>query len=76
MRRYRKYVVGGTRWNRLVDALCWGAVIALVIWGIRTLAGHRDKPVEAEAYEVLRLRYARGEITKEQFEEIKAALSS
>ena len=54
----------------------WGAIIALVVWGIRTIAGRGDKPVEEDAYQILRRRYARGEITKEQFEEIKATLSN
>ena len=54
----------------------WGAIIALVVWWIRTLAGREDKPVEEDAYQILRRRYARGEITKEQFEEIKATLSN
>ena len=54
----------------------WGTVIALVVWGIRTFAGRGDKPLEEDAYGILGRRYNRGGITREQFEEIKAALSS
>ena len=70
----------GTGWWMLFGAIWmvvfWGAIIALVVWGIRTLAGRGDKPVEEDAYQILRRRYARGETTKEQFEEIKATLSN
>jgi len=59
----RIYLVGSTRWNRLVDALWWnldgpflGSSHRLVIWGIRTLAGHGNKSVEEDAYEILRRR--------------------
>ena len=70
----------GTGWWMLFGGiwmvLFWGAVIALVVWGVRALAGRGDKPVEEDAYEILRRRYARGEITKGQFDEIKATTSS
>jgi putative membrane protein len=56
--------------------LFWGAIIALIVWGIRTLAGRNGRPIwEESALEIARRRYARGEITREEFEEIKATLS-
>ena len=55
--------------------LFWGAFIGLVVWGIRALTGSRGKPVNREdRYEIVRRRYAQGEITREQFEEIRATL--
>ena len=70
----------GTGWWMIFGGiwmiLFWGAIIGLAVWGIRTLAARGDKAAEENAYEILRRRYARGEITKEQFEAIKAALSS
>ncbi|MFQ6026654.1 MAG: SHOCT domain-containing protein [Dehalococcoidia bacterium] len=57
--------------------LFWGVVIALVGWGIRTLVSYKDKPVKRESPgEIARRRYASGEITKEQFEEINATLNA
>jgi putative membrane protein len=53
--------------------LFWGVVIALVIWGVRALTRDRDThmPGGRTALEIAKERYARGEITKEQFDQIK-----
>jgi hypothetical protein len=46
------------------------------LWGIRALTGRSARPVaEESAIEIARRRYARGEITKEEFEEIEATLT-
>jgi putative membrane protein len=54
----------------------WGAIIALVVWVVRRLSqptsaftGDRSLPME-----IAKARYARGEITREQFEELKKDL--
>ena len=56
-------------------ALVIGGVVLLVVWlarsGGRTLSG---APSGNAALEILRTRYARGEITKEQFDAIKRDL--
>jgi len=55
--------------------LFWGVLIGLVVWGIRASTGQRDKPVETEdPLEIAERRFARGEITFEEFEEIKIGL--
>jgi putative membrane protein len=55
--------------------LFWGAITALVVWGVRALAGRSGRPVgEESTLEIAQRRYARGEITREEFEEIKATL--
>jgi putative membrane protein len=55
--------------------LFWGAIIGLVVWGILTLSRgrHDSGPIEDPA-EIAGRRYARGEITREQFEEIRDTL--
>jgi putative membrane protein len=57
----------------------WGGIIALVIWGIMRLTrdgstkgGNGEKP---SPLDIAKERYARGEITKEQFEQMKKDLS-
>jgi len=46
----------------------WVAVIAAVVLAIRWLAG-QGRPVQGDhALEILRQRYARGEIDREEFE--------
>jgi putative membrane protein len=55
----------------------WIGVIWLVVWGIRKIArGSEGKSSGTRsALDIARERYARGEITKEQFEQYKKDLS-
>ncbi len=50
----------------------WAAVIGLIAWGIRsfTRRDERETPVE-----ILQKRLARGEITPEQYQQLKAQLT-
>ncbi len=59
--------------------ILWVVIAALIIWGIVALArrgspksetGQKSDPVE-----IAKDRYAKGEISKEQFEDIKKNLS-
>src|SRR5215510_12964840 len=54
----------------------WGAVIAGIVLAIRWMVsrGRPSHPTDA-ALDILRQRYARGDITKEEFEEKKQDLS-
>ena len=55
--------------------LFWGVIIGLAVWGFRVLTGRTNKPMYKEnPEEIIRNRYARGEISREQFEEIRAIL--
>jgi putative membrane protein len=53
----------------LMMLVFWGAVIAAIVLGIRWLTGlgRAGRPHDA-ALDILRQRYARGEIDKEEFE--------
>ena len=54
--------------------LFWGAIIALIVWGISKLTG-QGRPVQTHyPLDTARERYAKGEISREEFEEIKKAL--
>lgn len=55
----------------------WGAIIALIVWVVirltrhtATTGGGKQNPLD-----IARERYARGEISKEQFEQIKKDLT-
>jgi putative membrane protein len=68
-------------WGMLiVGVLFWGSVFGLAVWGIRRLTGRADRDDRSIArkspMEYLKKRYAKGEITKEQFDEIKRDLLS
>jgi putative membrane protein len=53
-----------------------GAVIWLVVWTIKRANGHKSTDVSTQnALDIARTRYAKGEITKEQFEQMKKDLS-
>lgn len=56
--------------------LFWGVVIGLIVWGITRLAGGRSERRDADEtpLEIARKRLARGEITREQFEELQKVL--
>jgi putative membrane protein len=50
----------------------WGAVITLIIWAIRRYSGRSY--TQQNPMDIARARYAKGEISKEQFEQIKKDL--
>lgn len=53
----------------------WGGLIALVVWGVRRLTGRTCPVSHHDPLEIAKQRYARGEITKAEFEQIKKDLS-
>ena len=55
--------------------LFWGLIIVAVVVGIRWLLGQGKESRSDSALEILRQRYARGEINKEEFEAKKRDLS-
>ena len=59
--------------------IVWVVVIALIVWGITVLVKHSSSTTNTsqkrDPLEIARERYARGEIKKEEYEEIKKTLS-
>ena len=51
--------------------LFWGALIVVVIWGVRTLT---TSPSGGDAMDTLRRRLAAGDISQEDFEKTKRIL--
>lgn len=64
------YGMGG--WMMLLWFLIAVAIIALVVWAITRAAASQGRGTGPE--EILRERYARGEITREQFEQMREDL--
>ena len=62
--------------------LFWIGVIALLCWGVSHWSGLRNQPAppvppfEANALEILRRRYARGEIDGATFDQMRERLES
>jgi putative membrane protein len=70
------YGFGGGMWMMIMMVVFWG----LIIWGIMVLARHFGRDRHTGYYdntplEILKRRYAQGEITREEYEEKKKELS-
>lgn len=58
----------------LMMLVFWGLIIAGLVLGVRWLAGQGRATGRDEALEILRQRYARGEIDKQEFDTRKRDL--
>ena len=53
----------------------WGGLIALIAWGITKLSRQDDSIPKHDPLNVPKERYAKGEISREEFNQIKKDLS-
>jgi putative membrane protein len=58
--------------------LFWGAIIALIVWAVIKLSRREDTTpsTKADPLDAAKERYAKGEITKQEFDQIKKDISS
>jgi putative membrane protein len=56
--------------------LFWGVIIGLIVWAVKQFSGDRrgDSVSPETPLEIAQKRLARGEITQEEFEELRATL--
>ena len=59
----------------LLGSLIWIALTVLVIWGAVRLFGQPTASTQAEALDILKRRYAAGEITSAEYETAKRSLA-
>ena len=60
--------MAGFGWlGMLIMALFWISVVVLVVWGLRSVIAPQQPNVVSDAEEILKRRYARGEISHEEF---------
>jgi len=56
----------------------WGGLIALIVWGIKKLVERPGSKLDADEkhqpLDIARERYAKGEISRDEFEQIKRDL--
>ena len=53
----------------------WGGLIALIAWGISRLSKRGESHQKQNPLDIAKERYARGELAKKDFEQIKRDLS-
>lgn len=69
-------VMAGMGWGGMgLMAVFWIGIIALVIWGLSAAFPVRPPPVEPDVLEIVRRRYARGEISYAEFIQARDALN-
>ena len=60
--------------NFLLIVLFFGGIIALIVWAVMRLTKHDTPVVKQTPLDIAKERYAKGEINKEQFEQLKKDL--
>jgi putative membrane protein len=61
-------MMAGMGWlGLLMMALFWIGVILLVVWGLSNAFPSRRQAIEPDAEEILKRRYARGELSREEY---------
>jgi len=60
----------------LLGMLVWLAVVVLLVWSVSTLFARRETNTRTDALDILKRRYAAGEITSAEFETGRRALAA
>jgi putative membrane protein len=69
---------GGTGWwvfGAVWMVVFWGLIIGLIVWAVSRVTGERGRG-ETSPLDIARTRYARGELTRDEFTQIKRDLES
>lgn len=66
---YTGHMFGWGIFGGFMMIIFWGALIAFIIWAINGFQNTKEK--EKSALDILKERYAKGEIGKEEFESKK-----
>ena len=77
-------MMSGMGWSVIwFSWIFWLIIIGFIIWGVVSIVNNNRKqdqrhymPPRESALDILKKRYARGEINKEQFEQMKRDINS
>ena len=73
------HLFGGSWWGRglgmLLMIVFWAGLVALITWIVLKLVRSGQQPSSQTPLEIAKARYAKGEISKEEFEQLKKDLS-
>lgn len=64
-----------TWWMIIWMVVFWGGLVALIVWGIKKLTERGDSISKRNPLDIAKERYAKGEISREEFEQLKKDLS-
>ena len=62
-------------WMVVWMVVFWGGLIALIVWGIKKLTERDNSTPKRNPLNIAKERYAKGEISREEFEQLKEDLS-
>jgi len=62
--------------NMAIWIIAFVGIVLLIVWAVRKTSGNGHKKVEETALDILKKRYAIGEITKEEYQKKKKDISS
>ena len=65
----------GMGWWWVFGVVFWGGLIALIVWGVTKLVRRGGTTSRHDPLDIAKERYAKGEISKKEFEQIKKDLS-
>lgn len=69
----------GMGWTMIFGGLWmvvfWGGLIALIIWGVTKLTQRNGSTTRRDSLDIARERYAKGELSQEEFQQLKKDLS-
>ena len=54
----------------------WGGLTVLIVWGVKKLTERGGSPSKRDPLDIAKERYARGEISAEEYQRLKKDLSS
>ena len=69
------YMHDGIGWGWMIfgwiwSIIFWGSIIFLIVWAIRKFTGGGRREEDDDPVKIARMRYARGEISREEYERI------
>ena len=62
-------------WGWLVMLLFWIGLILRIVWVVRAIVGASGAGSSLTARDILDMRYARGELTRKEYEQMRKDLS-
>jgi putative membrane protein len=67
---------GGMGFGMVLGLLVWIGLIVLVVWGTTAAFGRTPADTRTDALDILKRRFAAGEITQPEFETARRALAA